>query len=116
MVETYLLTALTIGIFFISISIIQLKRQKMGQGTFVIWSLIGFSAIIIGVVPSSVSLFQDLLGTQLSVSALLGIGVIFLFILVFYFHQKIDFLNQRITKLVSELAANRFYKSKEKED
>jgi len=116
MVETYLLTALIVGIFFISTSIIQLKRQKIGQGTFVIWSIIGFSAIIIGVVPSSVSFFQDFLGTQLSVSALLGIAAISVFILVFYLHQKIDFLNQRITKLIAELAANRFYKPQEKED
>jgi len=111
MVESYLLAALIVGIFFISISIIQLKRQKIRQGTFVVWSLIGIAGISIALVPSSVSFFQSVLGTQFTVSALLGIATLSLFIIVFYLHQRADSLNQRMTKLITELALNRFYKN-----
>jgi len=112
MVETYLLAILVVGIFFISISIIQLKKQKIKQVTFVIWSALGVLAIIIAVVPFSISIFRSLLGTELSVSALLGTSTLFLAIIVFYLHQKVDGINQRITKLVTELGFDKYYKDR----
>ena len=110
MVETYLVALLVVGVFFLSISIIQLKKQKIKQNTFVIWSIIGITLIVIALIPVSITIFQEFLGTQFSVSAVLGTGVLFLSIIVFYLHQRVDNTNERITRLTIELARNKFYK------
>lgn len=116
MVESYSIAILITGIFLIGVSSYKLKKQTISQGTFTIWFIAGVAAIIIAIVPPALSTIQQILGTELSISTLFGISVIPLILLVFYLHQKVDFLNQRITKLIAELAANRFYKPKEKED
>jgi len=110
MVEIYSVVSIVTGIILLTITLLKLKKQTIQQGTFVIWLGIGVVAILIGAVPFSIELIASLLGTQLTVSAILGSATIFLTILVFYLHNKTDNLNQRITKLVAELAANRFYK------
>ena len=110
MAENYLVLLLIVGIFFISISLIQLKRQRINQSSFVIWALVGIISIIFAVVPFAIQLFQDLLGTQFSVSALLGSSTLFLTILLFYLHQKIDHTNNKITRLVIELGLEKYNK------
>ena len=110
MVEIYSVVSIVAGIILLTITLLKLKKQTIQQGTFVIWFGIGVVAILIGAVPFSIELIASFLGTQLTVSAILGSATIFLTILVFYLHNKTDNLNQRITKLVAELAANRFYK------
>ena len=109
MVEIYSVVSIVTGIILLTITLLKLKKQTIQQGTFVIWLGIGVVAILIGAVPFSIELIASLLGTQLTVSAILGSATIFLTILVFYLHNKTDNLNQRITKLVAEMAANRFY-------
>jgi len=116
MVEVYSIVALVTGLFLITISLYRLKKQEIAQGTFVFWMIAGIIAVVIGSIPAGLSAIQQFLGTEFSISALFGITVIPLIILVYYLHQKIDLLNQRVSKLVAELAANRFYKPAGKED
>lgn len=116
MVEVYSIVAVIFGLIFISISLVKLKHQTISQNTFVIWAIIGFVGLAMGVFPVILEIIQNILGTQLSISTVVIVSFAVLFGIVFYLHQKVDLLNQRITKLISEMAANRFYKDPQKDD
>ena len=111
MVEVFSITGFLLGVFFISISLIRLKKQSISQSTFVIWTIVGIIIAIISLVPSAIFAIQTFLGTDFILSAVFGIAFIFLAGLVFYLHQKVDMTNQRITKLLAELGTYEFYKS-----
>ena len=115
MVEIYSVIGLLVGLFFIGVTLLKLKKQTVNQSTFVIWILIGIGVIAISTIPFVVSTITTIVGTDFSVSAILGTSTLLLLLLVFYLHQKIDFVNQRITKLVSEMASNRFYQGSKKD-
>jgi len=116
LVEIYSIAAIVFGIFFIFISLLKLKNQTISQNTFAVWALIGMAGLVFGVLPITLEIIQNILGTQLSISTVALVSFAVLFGIVFYLHQKVDLLNQRITKLVSEMAANRFYKDPPKDD
>jgi len=113
MVEIYSIASIVFGLFFIAISFVKLKHQTISQNTFVIWILIGVSVLIFGIMPITIETIQNILGTQLSISAVVVTSFAILFLLVFYLHQKVDFLNQQIIKLIAEMAANKFYNNPE---
>ena len=116
MVEIYSVIGLLVGLFFIGVTLLKLKNQTISQSTFVIWILIGIGVIAISTIPLVMNAITAIVGTDFSVSAILGTSTLLLLLLVFYLHEKIDFVNQRITKLVSEMAANRFYQESKKKD
>ena len=116
MVEIYSIASILFGLFFISISLVKLKHQTISQNTFVIWALIGTVGLIFGIAPITLETIQNILGTQLSISAIAVVSFAILFVLVFYLHQKVDFLNQQIIKLIAEMAANKFYNEPKKDN
>ena len=116
MVDIFSIIGFLLGVFFISISIIRLKKQNITQSTFVIWTFVGIIIAIISLVPSAIFAIQTFLGTDFILSAVFGTAFIFLAGLVFYLHQKVDMINQRITKLLAELGTYEFYKSSHKRD
>lgn len=116
MVEIYSILGIGFGLFFILISLVKLKHQSISQNTFVIWVLIGITVLIFGILPVTLETIQNILGTELSISAVVVVAFAILFGLVFYLHQKVDFLNQQIIKLIAEMAANKFYKDPRKDD
>ena len=116
MVEIYSVIGIIVGLFLISISLIKLKNQTISQGTFTLWILVGIVLIIVSSVPVLIFEIQNILGTEFTLSAVLGIAISFLIIVVFYLHQKVDSLNQQITKLIAELGAKKFQESLKSKD
>jgi len=76
MVEAYSIAALATGLILISISLYKLKKQTISQGTFVVWMLGGLLSIGIASTPLGFSTIQELLGTELSISAVFGVTII----------------------------------------
>lgn len=116
MVDLFSILGFLVGVFFISISLIRLKKQSIAQSTFVIWVFVGIVIAIIALIPSAIFSIQAILGTEFILSAVFGIAFLFLAGLVFYLHQKVDMTNQRITKLLAELGTYEFYKSSSNKD
>ncbi len=111
MLEIYSVIGFIVGAILIFLSLTRLRKQAISQGTFALWIIVGTILVIVSAIPTAIYVIQNTLGTQFTLSAIFGISFIFLIIVVFYLHQKVDMLNQRIIKLIAELATNRFYKS-----
>lgn len=111
MVEVYSVLGFIMGVIIVSLSLTRLRKQSISQGTFALWMIVGIVLIVLSIVPMLIFAIQNALGTQFTLSAIFGISFVFLIIVVFYLHQKVDMLNQRITKLVSELGAKKFLNS-----
>lgn len=116
MVEIYSVVGFIVGIVIIFLSLTRLRKQSISQGTFVLWIIVGTVLIVMSLAPLAIFTLQKILGTQFTLSAIFGISFIFLITVVFYLHQKVDTLNQRITKLVAELAAKKFLDSHNNEE
>jgi len=116
MVEVYSIVGTILGIFIISNSLLRLRKQKISQGTFTLWIIVGVVITLVAVIPTLIFSIQAFLNTEFTLSAVLGLSIVFLVLLVFYLHQKVDMLNQKIMKLIAELASNQFYKSYKKDD
>ena len=116
MVEVFSLVGLSIGLFLMAVSLLKLKSQTISQGVFTLWIIVGVSFTLISVVPFAIFTIQDFLGTEFTLSAVFGIAISFLIIVVFFLHQKVDMLNQRVTKLVAELGAKNFSNSQHIDD
>jgi len=115
MVEIYTIIGVFIGAIFISISLLKLKRQSISQETFTLWMIIGILLIIISSVPDGIFYIQSLLGTEFVLSAVFGIPIVILTLLVFFLHLKVDNLNGNIIKLVAQLGIKEFFESFEPE-
>lgn len=116
MVEVYSVLGFIIGAIIVFLSLTRLRKQSISQGTFALWIIVGTTLIVLSTVPMLIFAIQKALGTQFTLSAIFGISFVFLITVVFYLHQKVDMLNQRITKLIAELATNKFYKQDSKEN
>lgn len=116
MVEVYSVIGFIVGAIIVFLSLTRLRKQSISQGTFALWIIVGTTLIVLSAIPILIYTIQKALGTQFTLSAIFGISFIFLTIVVFYLHQKVDMLNQRIVKLISELATNRFYKPDSEEN
>lgn len=116
MVEVYSIVGFIVGAIIAFLSLTKLRKQSISQGTFALWIIVSTVLIILSIVPIFIFAIQNVLGTQFTLSAIFGISFVFLIMVVFYLHQKVDMLNQRIVKLISELATNKFYKPDSKEN
>ncbi len=116
MVEVYSAIGFITGAIIVFLSLTRLRKQSISQGTFALWIIVGTVLIILSTVPILIFAIQKALGTQFTLSAIFGISFVFLITVVFYLHQKVDMLNQRIVKLISELATNKFYKHDSEND
>jgi len=111
MVEVYSVVGFIIGVIIVFLSLTRLRKQSISQGTFALWIIVGTVLIVLSTIPMLIYAIQNALGTQFTLSAIFGISFVFLITVVFYLHQKVDMLNQRITKLVAELGAKKFLDS-----
>lgn len=93
-------------LFIISNSLLRLRKQKISQGTFTLWIIVGIIITLVALIPTLIFSIRDFLNTEFTLPAVLGLSMVFLVLLVFYLHQKVDILNQKITKLIAELASN----------
>jgi len=116
MVDYYTVIGITLGIFLVAVSLKKLKNQTISQNTFTLWFIIGILIIIGSTIPSVIFILQDILATELTISAIFGMFIVFLIIMVFLLHQKIDTMNERIVNLAARIAVKRFYKSNEEDE
>ncbi len=116
MVEVYTVIGFLVGIFFISFSLIKLKKQTTSQDVFALWTIIGIIIIITSSVPNGIFIIQELVGTEFVLSAVFGVPLVILTILVFFLHVKVDSLNTNIVKLVAQLGVKEFFESSEKKE
>lgn len=111
MTEIYSVVGFILGVIIIFLSLTRLRKQSISQGTFALWMIVGTTMLVVSTVPMLIYAVQKVLGTQFTLSAVFGISFVFLVIVVFYLHQKVDMLNQRITKLIAEVGAKKFLDS-----
>jgi len=116
MVEVYSVIGFMVGVLFISISLLRLKKQNITQGVFTLWIIIGTTLIIIASFPLAIFTIQRLIGTQFVLSAVFGIPIVILTILVFHLHLKVDALNKDIVKLISKLAVKEYFQPSDKKE
>lgn len=116
MVEVYSIIGFVVGILFILVPLFRLKKQNITQGVFVLWIIIGTALIIVASVPLTIFTIQKLVGTQFVLSAVFGIPITILTILVFYLHLKVDSLNKDLVKLISKLAVKEYFEPADKKE
>ena len=116
MVEIYTVIGFLVGIFFISFSLFKLKKQTISQDVFALWTIIGIIIIITSSIPNGIFIIQELIGTEFVLSAVFGIPLVILTILIFFLHVKVDCLNRNIVKLVAQLGVKEFFESSEKKE
>ena len=96
-----------IGIIAIIIGIIRLKNGKMSIGMAFLWTIIWAAVIWVSIFPESTSTFARLTGIGRGLDAVLILGLILGYYLIFRMYGMIEKMDREITLLVREIALQR---------
>ncbi len=91
-------------LFALSRAYLRYKDGKIKALEFAFWAAIWLAAIIVVVLPSSVSQLSNYFGIGRPVDLITYVAIIVLFYLNFRLYVSIDTLEQKITKVVREVA------------
>jgi len=96
--------AIIFSLFAISRVFLRYRDKKLTINKFVFWGIIWAALIILTLFPNLTSPISDVLGFGRGLDLLIYLSIALLFYMVFRMYVKIDEQEQRITKLVRELA------------
>ena len=99
---------LVIFVFFaLSRAYLRYSEGKIKAAEFAFWIVIWVSAIAATLSPKIVGFFSNLIGIGRPADLIIYIAIILLFYLVFRSYVMIDEIDQKMTKIVRELAIGR---------
>jgi len=108
MLERSSLIGLAFSVVLLILDFYLLRERKIRGKAFVFWLMIGATVGLLSVVPSLISLFDLVFGTQFTVSALLATVFMFFLLALFYFHYRLNELQSMITKLAMEMSVRKY--------
>ena len=92
------------AIFALTRAILRIKKKDIRPMEFVFWSMLWIAVIIAVFFPGLVSIVANFLGISTGMGFLVYISILLLFYLVFRIYVKLDYFDQRLSKLIRELS------------
>jgi small membrane protein len=96
--------AILFSLFAISRVFLRYKDKKLTINQFVFWCLIWASLILITLFPKLTEPISNIMGVRRGIDLFVYLSIALLFYIIFRIYVKADEQEQRITKLVRELA------------
>ncbi len=94
-------------LFALSRAYLRYSEKKIKVAEFVFWIVIWGSAMVAALSPKTVSFFSNSIGIGRPADLILYVAVILLFYLTFRSYVMIDEMEQKMTKVVREIAIDR---------
>ena len=92
------------ALFAFSRVFLRFKDKRLARNEFIFWAIIWVGAIIILILPNSLSHLSNLLGISRPVDLIIYVSIALMFYLIFRLYVKIETAEQEITKIVREKA------------
>lgn len=103
--EIYQWLVPVIGVFYISRTVYQFRKDKRGLTSTLVWGIFWVTIVVLAIVPNAISYeIADLLGFKSNINAVIFVALGWLFLLVFFLSSTIDRLERQMTELVRKLA------------
>ena len=110
MLERYALIGIAISLVLIILDFYLLRKRKINGKGFVLWFIIGVGVGLIFAVPSTFWFLYYLFGTEGSISAFVGMGLMLFLFLTFYLYYKVSELHSLLMKLAAEVSVAEYSK------
>lgn len=102
-----------IGIFYITRTFLQFRRNKRSITSTVVWTVFWIVIMLLAIIPNEVSFkIAHMLGFKSNINAVIFVALGLLFLFVFYLSALVEKLERQLTGLVRALAL----KEKEEEE
>ncbi|MBW2970728.1 DUF2304 family protein [Candidatus Woesearchaeota archaeon] len=101
------IVTILIGVFAFSRVFLRYRESKINFGEFVFWSGIWLGAMCFALFPDIIHLLSNKAGFQRGMDLILAISTIVLYYLMFRAYVKHDEFEQKLTKVVREIAIKR---------
>jgi hypothetical protein len=86
------------------LTILKYRRGKIKLLELIFWSLLWLAAVVLIVLPDTMSFLADMLGIGRGVDAVIYLSVILSFYMIFRLYEKMDQIEREITEIVRHLA------------
>ena len=103
--------SLLLGGVAISKSYVDFRARRESLPMFVVWTLTWTAIILVALLPSLVAGLLTRGGGRAGIGTFLGMGVVFLFFLLYRVYVKMEYMDQKVTTLVQDIALREFEKS-----
>jgi len=94
-------------LFALSRAYLRYAEGKIKAAEFTLWIIIWASAMVASLSPKTVGFFSNSIGIGRPADLIIYVAVILLFYLVFRTYVMIDEMDQKVTKIVREIAIDR---------
>jgi len=92
------------ALFALSRAYLRFKDNRLTKNEFIFWALVWIVVLIIAFIPSTLSLFSNILGIQRGMDLIIVISVVVLFYLIFRLYVQLEGVKREITALVRKVA------------
>ena len=102
------------GAFALSRVFLRAKEKKLTKNQFLFWSILWTSLIVFSFIPGILTSFANLTGIGRGIDILVYLGIMLLFYFLFKLYIKIRGIEEKVTKLVREIAIKNESKTRKK--
>jgi hypothetical protein len=102
--------SLILAIIAISKSYVDFRARRESLQMFVLWTVMWSGIVFVALFPSVIDVL--LRGNRAGVGTFLGMGVVFVFFLLYRVYARVERMEQKITALVQEVALRETLKHK----
>lgn len=110
--ERYSLVGVLVSLVIILVDLYLLRKRKIDGGRFVLWFIVGLGLGLFSGIPPLFSLLWAFLGTEYTVSSIVGAGFLFFLSAFFYLDYRIYRLEIQLTKLAMEFSVTRYHEKR----
>ena len=96
-----------LAIIFLLKTIVNFKRKKVRQKTFVFWAILWVVVIFFAILPQTTNFFSKILGIGRGVDVAVYFSIILLFFLVYKIGVRLEKIEHEITEIVRKEALNK---------
>ena len=100
----YSLLGIVVAFILIVLDFYLLRKRKLQGRPFMLWFVVGVLLALFSAIPSLISFVYSLVGTDLLISAVVGVGFLFFLLIFFYLDYRISELRNQLMKLAMELS------------
>jgi len=90
---------------------VDFRARRESLPMFVVWTLTWTTIILVAVRPDIVPILLARGGGRAGIGTFLGMGVVFLFFLLYRVYVKLEYLEQKLTTLVQDIALREYLKN-----
>lgn len=88
----------------ISKSYVDFRSRRESVQMFVLWTITWLAIVTVSLRPTIITILLSRGGGNAGIGTFLGMGIVFLFFLLYRVYVKLERLEQKITNLVQEIA------------